>query len=99
MQTALKNSHKLKPAGIYHVSNDWLNSLYKEDYILGSLLSDTIKKPEESHPWLSERITHTYCLEIMIQLTKGLQAHKTPQCNLKITNINYHREDVCIHEY
>ena len=42
---------------------------------------------------------HIYCLKLMIQLMiqLNLQAHNLPKYNLQIININYHRENVCIH--
>ena len=58
MQTALKQSHKWKSAGIDQVLHYWLNAICKGYYIRALLLSDTVKNPEYSPAWLSEGIAY-----------------------------------------
>ena len=97
LQTALKTSHKCKSAGRNQVSSYWLNSLCKGHYILASLLSDTIKNQEDSPACLSEGITYLPPKTNDTVNPKKLQAHNLPKYNLQITNIKYHRENVCVH--
>ena len=91
-QAALKKSHKWKSARTDQVSNYWLNSLCKGHYILASLLFDNIKNLESSPAWLSEGITY------LLPKTNDAANPKTYRpITLQITNINYHRENVCVH--